>query len=344
MSVMKHLSSYSFLIIAACLTASCVTPGPRQGQGLAQSGTAASAAPSASQPSGQPGGQSGQPAAPSGGGFLAGILSGVSQATAGKKQPWAYWDQRPGWSDSRHWCLMDLASGTKFHNAVKGEPGRFRDGTFGIQETGTTMLSCPKLEEAGKLTIVGYASTQKAIDRVGLRNILPQYDEDQPITNQFPRVAITIIDSPPDWAITFPRPRGWNFGCWKLTATVWESNTKSRKVPEFQLCLPQDGSDEVAFGASATWPVRAEKDIPNLTGLKRTDGPRPPATVIPMDRATDERALARQGHQWQRAAAARLYYETPLGSLIGILRYQMGARDAGSESHDMRVWIVEIKS
>ena len=35
--------------------------------------------------------------------------------------------------------------------------------------------------------------------------------------------------------------------------------------------------------------------------------------------------------------------ENNIGMLLGTLRDQLGARDGGDESHDIRVWIVEIK-
>ncbi len=61
------------------------------------------------------------------------------------------------------------------------------------------------------------------MDTVGLRNILPpHYDRYQPISKQFPHVAVTVLKSPPMWGDPAKNSAG-NYvnGCWTLQAVVW---------------------------------------------------------------------------------------------------------------------------
>ncbi len=39
----------------------------------------------------------------------------------------------------------------------------------------------------------------KAIDKAGLRDILPEFNPDVSTSSQFPHVAITVLKSPPMW-------------------------------------------------------------------------------------------------------------------------------------------------
>ena len=35
--------------------------------------------------------------------------------------------------------------------------------------------------------------------QVGLKNIMPQYDDTKPLSQQYPHIAITVVRSPPNW-------------------------------------------------------------------------------------------------------------------------------------------------
>src|SRR5262245_19146236 len=72
--------------------------------------------------------------------------------------------------------------------------------------------------------------------QVGLKNIMPQYDDTKPLSQQFPHVAITVLHSPPNWAGTAMQnnPFGGGFGlirgCWTMTAVVLSNPSSSRAV------------------------------------------------------------------------------------------------------------------
>jgi hypothetical protein len=135
----------------------------------------------------------------------------------------------------------------------------------------------------------------KALDKVGLRNIFPQYDPSKSIRTQFPHVAVTILKAPPMWADdakvgTGQRAR-YFVGCFTLSAVLWESETKSRKIDPFDWCSPRDIDEEPAVGgitAAFYNDVPPAYDSDYLTGIKRTDGPRPPITLTPNDRETQQ--------------------------------------------------------
>ena len=136
--------------------------------------------------------------------------------------------------------------------------------------------------------------------------------------------------------------RYYALGCWSLSMVVWDSPTKSRKIAPFDYCLPQDGSDEVSFNEGAKWPERAQADIPNLTGIRRTDGPMPPSTAVPNDRKTTDLANKRGANYWSTIGSGRIVYQTSTTMMFQTIRHQLGAQYTGDESHDMRVWITSI--
>jgi hypothetical protein len=279
-------------------------------------------------------------------GFMSGLGDSIKNAMA-KKVIWAYWDNAT--DAKRYYCLYNQKTGDKVPDAVAGQLAMYPDGSFTVnQPQGRTVsvsllaYKCDKLERDNKLTIVGYPSTVKVIDKLGLRNVLPEYDQDQSVKQQYPHIAITVLSSPPDWAKTgVIAEDGIYLGCWTLKARVWDSATQSRSIDPFQFCSPQDAG-EVKFGLTAKWPERASTDVKDLTGIKRTDGPQPPSSVIPADRDTAGLALKDGSPNWPSLVADRNYFATPLFQVFGELRYELGARDGGDSSHDLRVWLVSV--
>lgn len=124
----------------------------------------------------------------------------------------------------------------------------------------------------------GSAFTKRAnptLEQVGLKDILPQYDNMQPISTQFPHVALTILNSPRGWAGSFIK----DHACWTLNAMVWSNETTSKSVGPFDWCYPDDIKIKVGLGAAPILPNPYDANY--LTGIQRTNGPRPPKQHFP---------------------------------------------------------------
>ncbi len=178
------------------------------------------------------------------------------------------------------------------------------------------------------------------LEQVGLRNILPQFDENVSLSKQFPHVAITIVKSPPLWADNTMACRG----CWKLKAVVWTDAKHSKNVGPFDWCLPEDEEIELGAMAHMTAPEPGLVDKLNnyTTGITRTSGPQPPNTWIPTDRQTRELFMKAQSnsHAHYTLSDSEAYASSAIGTMFANLRHQMGA-DLENK-WDMRVWIVKI--
>jgi hypothetical protein len=107
------------------------------------------------------------------------------------------------------------------------------------------------------------------------------YMANVPGDSQYPKVIFTVVVAPNNHADAFA-----NFGnvppkgCWKLSATVWQSATQQRDVPPFQACMP-----EVLPQARVTtdlyvrwWSSLITTHAPDSS---RSNPARPPATVFP---------------------------------------------------------------
>jgi len=189
----------------------------------------------------------------------------------------------------------------------------------------------------------GVGGGGKAVDTAGLRNILPQFDPAKPINQQWPHVAVTIVKAPPLWADLGydSTARRWSTGCFTLRLKVWSSATASKVVGPLDWCSPRDlevkpgigGFTEANFN-SITRPM----DLPFMTGIERTEGPNPPRSLAPDDRATTELQMRNSsGHSSSDLSKDNV---SRFGTMFWNLRYGMGATQ---REQDFRVWIVRIE-
>lgn len=174
------------------------------------------------------------------------------------------------------------------------------------------------------------------IDKVGLRNILPQYDRSRPLSEQYPHIAVTILKAPMFWGGSYKsRPSLINGDCFTLKAMVWTDVRTSKTVGPFDWCQSSD-TDFKEIG-----PAYMETMLPpfapdKYTGTNRTEGPVPPHTLLPNDRETIERIVANGGDNGDPNSDTN----SRLAFLFANLRLQFG--ETLNES-DFRVWIVGIR-
>jgi hypothetical protein len=193
------------------------------------------------------------------------------------------------------------------------------------------------------LTARGLLGGPKAVDAAGLRNILPQFDPNKSIAEQYPHVAVTVLKSPALWAdlARDSTSKQYHTGCFTLRAVVWSDAKSPKTVGPFEWCSPRDlevqpgmgGYTEANFNAIVR-PI----DIAHMTGIARTDGPRPPGTLAPADRETTELQVANSS----RGSTSDLSRDnvSKFGLMFWNLRHAMGAT---LRDQDFRVWIVKIE-
>jgi hypothetical protein len=181
------------------------------------------------------------------------------------------------------------------------------------------------------------SGTTTVIDRVGLRNILPEYDPSQSIAEQYPHVAVTVLNSPSHW---MSPPTSFS-GCWTLSAVVWSNAQSSKEVGPFDWCMPAD--QQIRLGPMAVYglPTASYLDIYHdaTTGIHRTTGPKPPNSIIPDDIKTHNLEAQDRGIALDLPA---LYSTTAFGTMFGNLLYALGKNLGAMDDHDCRVWIVTI--
>lgn len=176
--------------------------------------------------------------------------------------------------------------------------------------------------------------TNPTLEQVGLKDILPQYDNMQPISTQFPHVALTLLKSPRGWAGHSIK----NHSCWTLNAMVWSNETTSKSVGPFDWCYPDDIKFNVGLGAAPILPNPYDANY--LTGIERTNGPRPPNSIFPGGKAWSE-AQKRNSDSGGVLDNHSLILMTPFGAMFANVINEMGA-NFGAYENDMRVWIVNI--
>ena len=190
------------------------------------------------------------------------------------------------------------------------------------------------------------ATGRSIIDKVGLRNVLPQLDPRKPVSEQFPHVAITVLFAPMGWTdpyATDPSAQGRSIlpSCFKLQAVVWSDATISKSVGPFDGC---SNHDEFIAQIKPNYlqslrPTFADVRSGYLTGINRTDTPAPPDKLLPNDRRTMDmwaatspqgRSVNLNNEQFSRFALMFANVRKDLGETL-------------TSDGDARVWVVTIK-
>jgi len=190
------------------------------------------------------------------------------------------------------------------------------------------------------------ATGRSVIDKVGLRNVLPQLDPNKPVSEQFPHVAITVLYAPMGWTdpyVTDPSAHGRSIvsSCFKLQAVVWSDATTSKTVGPFDWCSNHDEfmSQLEPNYLQSLKPTFADLRSGYLTGINRTDGPAPPDKLLPDDRRTMDmwaatspqgRSVDLNNEQFSRFALMFANVRKDLGETL-------------TSEGDARVWVVTIK-
>ncbi len=207
-----------------------------------------------------------------------------------------------------------------------------------------------KLKKEGFMASIGHgvsdaANGRSVIDRLSMRNILPQWDSNQMLNAQYPHIAITVLYAPMGWTDDYRvivRKNNSNklmHSCFKLKAVVWLDATRSKTTDEFDWCIENDMfmSELQPTYLYSLAPTRA--DYGQTTGVNRTDGPQPPDKLLPNDRAT----LDMEAKTNPQGASKDLNLDA--NSLFAIMfanvRKDLG-ETLGSDG-DYRVWISTIK-
>ncbi len=181
------------------------------------------------------------------------------------------------------------------------------------------------------------------IDQLSMRNILPQWDPNKKLSEQYPHIAITVLYAPQGWTDDYHEvlrkksPMLQN--CFKLKAVVWLDATRSKPTDEFQWCIDHDMymSELQTTYLYSLAPSRA--DYGQTTGINRTDGPQPPDKLLPNDRAT----LDMEAKTNPQGAAKDLNLDqlSLFAIMFANIRKDLG-QTLGSDG-DYRVWVTSIK-
>jgi hypothetical protein len=204
-----------------------------------------------------------------------------------------------------------------------------------------------KLPKESFLGAIGHQTTnvlhgKTVIDKLSMRNILPQWDPSKRLDQQYPHIAFTVLYAPMGWTDDYRevlRRKGALPNCFKLKGVVWLDATRSKNTDEFEWCIDHDMymSEFQPTYLMSLAPSRAAYG--QTTGINRTDGPQPPDKLLPNDRAT----LDMQAKTNPQGASKDLNLDQT--SLFAIMfaniRKDLG-ETLGSDG-DYRVWITTIK-
>jgi hypothetical protein len=186
------------------------------------------------------------------------------------------------------------------------------------------------------------------IDKLGLRNVLPQWDPDKSVAEQFPHVAITVLEAPAGWMEPYETDKavsGRNVTasalqpCFKLKATVWTTGQDSKAYGPFEWC---SSKDEVMTYLEPNYLyslARHRKETGYITGVNRTEGPAPPETLLPRDRQTLD--LEAKGDAQGRSVDLNLDSHSRIALMFANVRKDLG--ETLTTEGDFRVWIVSIE-
>ena len=184
---------------------------------------------------------------------------------------------------------------------------------------------------------------RSVIDQLSMRNILPQWDPNRKLSEQYPHIAITVLYAPQGWTDDYHevlrKKPGLVPNCFKLKAVVWLDASRSRTTDEFQWCIEHDMfmSELQPTYLYSMNPSQADYD--QTTGVNRTDGPQPPEKLLPDDRAT----LDMEAKTNPQGASKDLNLDqlSLFAIMFANIRKDLG-ETLGSDG-DFRVWITSIK-
>lgn len=207
-----------------------------------------------------------------------------------------------------------------------------------------------KLKKEGFMATIGHGVSnamngKSVIDRLSMRNILPQWDPNRELSSQYPHIAITVLSAPMGWMDDYRvvvRKNNKNklvHSCFKLRAVVWLDAVRSKTTDEFEWCIDEDMFMSELQPTYLYSLARGRADRGQTTGVNRTDGPQPPDKLLPNDRAT----LDMEAKTNPQGASKDLNLDQ--NSLFAIMfanvRKDLG-ETLGSDG-DYRVWITAIK-
>ena len=214
----------------------------------------------------------------------------------------------------------------------------------------TPAANPPPPKKEGFFSSIGHGVTdtvqgKTVIDKVGLRNVLPEWDPHKSVADQFPHVAITVISPAWNWTQPYMTTSSQSgFGilapCYKLKATVWTDADHSRTVGPFNWCAQHD---EMITQLEPTYLYSLNPGAPDmrggyLTGINRTDGPAPPDKLLPNDRET--LALEAKTNPEGRSKDLNLDQTSQFALMFANVRRDMG--ETLNADGDYRVWVVSI--
>jgi hypothetical protein len=205
-----------------------------------------------------------------------------------------------------------------------------------------------KLKKEGFMATIGHGVSnavngKSVIDRLSMRNILPQWDPNQKLSQQYPHIAITVLYAPMGWTedyrVVVRKNNKIAPPCFKLKAVVWLDATRSKTTDEFEWCIDNDMFMSELQPTYLYSLAASRADYGQTTGVNRTDGPQPPEKLLPNDRAT----LDMEAKTNPQGASKDLNLDQT--SLFAIMFANM-RKDLGEtlgSDGDFRVWITTIK-
>ena len=207
-----------------------------------------------------------------------------------------------------------------------------------------------KLKKEGFMATIGHGVSnavngKSVIDRLSMRNILPQWDPNQKLSQQYPHIAITVLYAPMGWTDDYRvmvRKNNKNslvHSCFKLKAVVWLDAARSKTTDDFEWCIEEDMFMSELQPTYLYSLAASRADYGQTTGVNRTDGPQPPDKLLPNDRAT----LDMEAKTNPQGASKDLNLDQT--SLFAIMFANM-RKDLGEtlgSDGDFRVWITTIK-
>jgi hypothetical protein len=249
--------------------------------------------------------------------------------------------------------MKAMMSTTPAPVAVSGTPtaGSSGAGALSVNVAPNPVAENPnmgKLKKEGFVATIGHgvsnaATGKSVIDQLSMRNILPQWDPNKRLSEQYPHIAIVVLSAPMGWTddyrVVLRKNSNVMRRCFNLKAVVWLDAARSKTSDEFEWCADRDMfmsqlQPTYLYSLAAT-----KADYGQTTGVDRTEGPQPPDKLLPNDRAT----LDMEAKTNPEGASKDLNLDQ--NSLFAIMfanvRKDLG-ETLGSDG-DYRVWITRIK-